>query len=61
MTEDLRDHLERHASRQHAEAPECRSVCSPTVEGSFARFAAALSARSVLRGSQGSPSSVVNA
>ena len=42
------------------EAAECRSVCSPTVAGSFARFAAALSARSALRGSQGSPSSVVN-
>ena len=42
------------------EAPECRIVCKPTVEGSFARFAAALRARSALRGSHGSPSSVVN-
>jgi hypothetical protein len=37
------------------EAAECCSVCSPAVEGSLARFAAALSARSALRGSQGSP------
>src|SRR5215218_11452289 len=41
------------------EAAECRSVCSPTVEGNFALVAAALRARSALRGSQGSPRSVV--
>src|SRR5215212_2055754 len=42
------------------EAAECRSVCSPTEEGSPARLAAAFKARSALRGSEGSPSSVVN-
>jgi CRP/FNR family transcriptional regulator, cyclic AMP receptor protein len=41
------------------EAAECRSVCNPTVEGSFARFAATLRARSALRGSRGSPKSTV--
>jgi hypothetical protein len=42
------------------EAAECRRVCSPTEEGSPARLAAAFKARIALRGSQGSPSSVVN-
>jgi hypothetical protein len=42
------------------EAAECRSVCNPTEEGSPARLAAAFKPRSALRGSQGSPSSVVN-
>ena len=35
-------------------------MCSPTEEGSPTRLAAAFKARSALRGSQGSPSSVVN-
>jgi hypothetical protein len=60
VTEDSDTTLSGTPADNITEAAECRSVCSPTEEGSPARLAAAFKARSALRGSQGSPSSVVN-
>jgi hypothetical protein len=59
MTEDLRDHLERHAGRQHDRGSRVPQSMQPKVEGSLARFAAALRARNALRRLLGWPNSVV--